>query len=162
MLNAQYASFRTNNAEIETQYCEDTYIELEIEVTAKNDKRYIKFWIDGVPCGYVPYPEDDRFILEKLNMVIGSSECDVQIYLIKLYESELTIPEHMNNFYIDAPNAEEMVRRYRRNDIMDDDRETEINMFKLAKANPNCLVHHYETPRMPTTKSDETYPCKYS
>jgi hypothetical protein len=68
----------------------------------------------------------------------------------------------MNNFYFDAPNAEEMVRRYRRNDIMGDDRKTEIDMFKLAVANPDCLVHHYEVPAMPTTKKTEKYPCSYA
>ena len=68
----------------------------------------------------------------------------------------------MKNFYADAPNAEEMVRRFRRNDIMDDNRTNEINMFKLAKANPNCLVHHYTVPAMPTTKKTEKYPCDYA
>jgi hypothetical protein len=56
--------------------------------------------------------------------------------LAKVYEFELSIQEHMDNFYADAPNAEEMVRRYRRNDIMSTRQnakgEKEIDMFKLA------------------------------
>ena len=67
----------------------------------------------------------------------------------------------MENFYSDAPNAEEMVRRYRRNDIMNDSIKTEIDMYKLAEANPDLLVHHYDVPHMPITKKDKTYPCSY-
>jgi hypothetical protein len=134
-----------------------------MEITeAVNNQGYIKFWIDGVPTGYVIYDGDtERFILENIPITIGSPDCDVYVYLAKLYESDLSIEEHMSNFYADAPNAEEMVRRYRRNDIMDSSRKTEIDMYKLAEANPGLLVHHYDVPRMPITKKDEVCPCSY-
>lgn len=161
VLNAQNATFNSNNASVTTQYCEDSYIEFELEITKKaTGKPYIKFWIDGVPSNYVRYSDSDRFVgADKLT--IGSSECDVYIYLIKLYESDLDVEEHMDNFYADAPNAEEMIRRYRRNDIMDDNRDGEIDPLKLAVANPDCLVHIYDIPHIPTTKKDLTYPCSY-
>lgn len=162
LLKAQYGQVKTANESLDVHYCEDAYIELEVEVTKDIDnKRYIKFWIDGVPTGYCTYSENDRFELPDSIITIGSSDCDVYVYLAKLYESELSIDEHMNNFYADAPNAEEMVRRYHRNDIMSDSRKNEIDMYKLAEANPDILVHHYTVPKMPTTKKDETFPCSY-
>jgi hypothetical protein len=162
LIRAQDASFRTNSETLNAQFYEDSYIELEIEVVKSSDKPYIKMWIDGIPCGYTSYEENDEsFVIENENIVIGSDDCDVCVYLAKLYESDLNIKEHMDNFYFDAPNAEEMVRRYRRNDIMKDDIKTEIDMFKLAAANPDCLVHHYIVPSMPTAKSTEKYPCSY-
>jgi hypothetical protein len=37
-------------------------MELELEITKKSsNKRYIKFWMDGIPCGYVEYPDSDIF-----------------------------------------------------------------------------------------------------
>ena len=163
LLNAQNGGVKTLNESLEVQYCEDTYIELEVEVTkSSSGKKYIKFWIDGVPCGYTEYSSTtDRFVLEDEEIIIGSPDCDVQVYLAKLYETELDVNEHMSNFYMDAPNAEEMIRRYQRNDIMDKERPTEISLFRLAEKNPNCLVHHYEVNKMPTTKKTEIYPCGY-
>ena len=166
VLNAQNATMRTNNEEINTQYCEDTYIEFEMEVTPKSSGRqYIKFWIDGVPSNFTNYADGDRFgVVGDINgpsITIGSPDCDVYVYLIKLYETGLSIDEHMQNFYADAPNAEEMVRRYKRNDIMDKNRDGEIDPMRLAKANPDCLVHIYDIPHIPKTKKDKTFPCTY-
>jgi hypothetical protein len=65
VMNAQNASFKSRNSTISTQYCEDSYIELELDI-AKEDpsgiKNYITFWIDGVPSGFVIYDTSDSFI----------------------------------------------------------------------------------------------------
>jgi hypothetical protein len=34
-------------------------------------------WIDGVPCGYATYSDTDRFSIEGINIIIGSTDCDV-------------------------------------------------------------------------------------
>ena len=162
-LKAQNAAVKTNNTSISTQYCEDSYIEFEAEFTAASSgKSYIKLWLDGVPCGYTIYDVDsDLFQLTTPTIRIGSTDCDVQIYLIKIYETELSIKDHMQNFYADAPNAQEMLNRYNRNNIMNASNELEIDMFELAKKNPDCLVHHYVVPQMPTTKKTKIGPCEY-
>ena len=162
LIRAQDATVKTENVTLDTLFCEDSYTELEVEVTKDvENKRYIKLWLDGVPCGFSAYSTSDRFVLENEMITIGSPDCDVYVYLAKLYESELNIDEHMANFYADAPNAEEMVRRFRRNDIMSDDFDGEIDMYKLAEANPEILVHHYIVPKMPTTKKTEIAGCNY-
>ena len=78
-IKAQNATMKTNNISLSTQYCEDTYIELEIEFTAASSgKKYAKMWIDGVPCGYSIYdPESDLFQLSDPTIKIGSPDCDV-------------------------------------------------------------------------------------
>ena len=164
ILNAQSAIFKSKNNTISTQYCEDCYIELEFDISAFDDKgikNYIKFWIDGVPAGFVIYDGTDSFIDNtKLPITIGSEDCDVNIYTIKLYEKSLTNEEHLQNFIADAPNAEEMVSRFRRNDILDE--RGEISPTLLASANPDCLVHVYEIPRMTRTKKDKVSDCTYT
>ena len=164
LLKAQNASIKTNNETLDTQYCEDTYIELEVEITKDDPKKsYIKLWIDGVPCGYSTYNSNsDRFILEDKNITIGSSDCDVYLYLAKLYETELSTNDHINNFCADAPNAEEMVKRFKRNNIISTSKTNEIDMYELAKENPDCLVHYYEVSSMPIAKSTKIKGCKYA
>ena len=165
VLNAQNAMVNTSNRSLDTQYCEDSYIELEMSITkydSKKIKNYIKFWIDGIPSGYAIYSNSDIFNNPKdCKITIGSRDCDVYIYMIKLYERELTTEEHLTNFILDAPNAEEMMARHKRNDILDPDRKI-IDPILLAKANSDCLVHVYEIPRMTIKKKDPISGCKYS
>lgn len=165
VMQAQSATFNSRNNTISTQYCEDSYIELEIDISkrdSKNIRNYIKFWIDGVPSGFVIYDKDDSFIDDTNTFItIGSNDCDVCLYMIKVYEKGLTDEEHLQNFIADAPNAEEMLARSRRNDILDE--RGEISPTKLALANPDCLVHIYELTKegMTTTKKDKKKGCKY-
>lgn len=164
LMNAQYASFKSRNQTITTQYCEDNYIELELDI-AKQDavgiKNYITFWIDGIPSGYVIYDNSDSFI-DNTNqyITIGSEDCDVQIYVVKVYEKGLTDEQHLQNFIADAPGAAEMIARYNRNNILDE--RNEISPTLLAKANPGCHVNVYEISRMTKTKKDKIPGCSFA
>lgn len=162
LMQAQQAIFNSRNSSLSTQYYEDSYIELELEITSDKDKikNYIKFWIDGVPAGVKLYDSLDIFNDAEDNYItLGSKDCDVDIYLIKCYEKSLKDDEHINNFIIDSSNAEEMINRYHRNNILNETGEIDYSL--LAQQNKDCLVHLYEIPKIPTTKNDETYPCSY-
>lgn len=160
-INAQYAEFNSRSNTISTQFCEDRYIELELDISRLNGaKSYIKFWVDGVPSGFVVYKSDDDFTgPEDRKITIGSVDCDTYIYMIKVYEKSLTDNEHLENFIADALNAEEMMRRYRRNDILNSNGV--IDPQRLAVANPDCLVHVYQIDRMTKTKKDKVTGCTY-
>ncbi|MBQ7820109.1 MAG: hypothetical protein IJ341_10480 [Bacteroidales bacterium] len=169
-MNAQYATLNSRSSTLSTQYCEDTYIELEFDISPQdtgnsiNPKNYIKYWIDGVPSGYAIYSGDDSFMnAAGQKIIIGSPDCDVYLYMIKLYEKSLTNDQHLNNFIMDAPNAMEMLNRFKRNDIMDPNRKTEISPTKLSLANPDCLVHVYTltSEGMPITKKTKRTGCQY-
>ena len=159
ILGAQTAQFKSQNTRLNIPYCEDTYIEFEIDITENKDPfRYVTSWIDGVPSGIVSYTSDDNFTYNG-NIIIGSMDANVQIYLIKVYEKHLTDNDHLSNFIMDAPNATEMMARFIRNDILDG--RGEIDPKLLAKKNPNCRVHCYEIPRMTTSKDDKIGGCSY-
>ena len=163
ILRAQNATFNSTGVEFNIPYCEESYIELEMDITPnKGDmRRYIRPWIDGVPAGIKVYEPTDDFATHPDNrLVIGSEDCDVYIYLIKLYESHLSDTSHLNNFIADAPNAPEMIARFRRNDILDEN--DEISPTRLAEANPNCRVHMYEMSRMTMHKKDPIENCNYT
>lgn len=172
-MNAQSATFSTAAIpNFNTQYYEDSYIELEAEIwpdvadtVITSDKsiygdRYLMFWIDGVPAGIKAY--DRGAILYQSNpqnIVIGSSECDVWVYLVKSYPRKLTENEHLENFIMDAPNTTEMMARYRRNDILDS--RGEISYEKLVQNNPSCHAYIYEMDRMTKNKNDKIKNCTY-
>ena len=166
IMQAQQTYYNSKNTFITVPYCEDQYIEFEVDISPydSNGKMYIKTWMDGIPSSIQNYTLNDDFTqMRPSNIIIGSLDCDVQIYLIKAYEKHLTDDEHLANFIADAPNAEEMVARFRRNDILYDiNGRKEISPTKLAAANPKCKVHTYSIPRMTTSKEDPVAGCTYA
>ena len=97
------------------------------DINLGNDKyiygdRYIMFWIDGVPVRVEAYQKGEEFIQSSQNrksITIGSDLCDVYVYTAKVYDRKLNEDEHLANFIMDAPTSNEMIARYRRNDILD-------------------------------------------
>lgn len=149
-LQAQSAIYSTSASTVVTDYCEDTYIEYELDINPTT--HYIMPWLDGVPVGIKTYSNDiiTQDANKTVNITIGSQDCDVYLYLFKVYEKHLTDDQHLNNFIADAYNAQEMLKRYKRNDILNSNHEIDYN--KLIQANPNCQVHLYEIPRLPMGK----------
>lgn len=170
LMKAQNAIYKSANTILEVPYCEDTYMEFEIDMypnlnTEQNEsgKRYFVSWLDGVPSSAVVYPVSDITTqYQPQKIVIGSPECDVQVYLIKHYPKHLTNEEHLNNFIMDAPNPAEMMERFRRNDILGDNGD--ISYEKLIAVCPNLPIHVYDVSRMTTGKTEETKvkDCKYN
>ena len=173
IVRAQNAILRSSLTSLTTNYCEDTYIEFETDIWPSIEKklpngidiseRYLIGWLDGVPSGASVYSADDRFNFNPNNpqqITIGSDECDVYLYMLKVYERHLSEENHLTNFIADAPNANEMLARFRRNNILDDNGE--ISYLKLANANPECRVHLFDIARMTTNKKDPVQGCTYT
>lgn len=155
------------------KYYENNYIEFELDISDRQDQngnaqsKYLKFWIDGVPCGSRPYVDEDNFYHTNEaddTIIIGSPDCDVYISLLKIYQNGLSDKEHLRNFIADGYNTNEILRRYNRNNILNGnlDEQTKgpiiINKQKLIAQNPNCNVFQYRLPNgIPQGKSDKDY-----
>lgn len=167
VLNAQSATFNGGGEALTTQYYEDSYIELETEIwpeqadtETRPGDRFIMFWVDGVPSNVKAYTVGSSFAqTSPKKIVIGSNNCDVYVYLVKTYERYLGTNDHINNFIMDAPNTEEMLSRYHRNDILDN--RGKISYLKLIQNNPKCPIHLYEIDRMTRHKKDKVKGCHY-
>lgn len=155
------------------KYYENNYVEFELDISDRQDQngneqsKYIKFWIDGVPCGSRPYVNEDNFYHTSNaddTIIIGSPDCDVYISLIKIYQNGLSDKEHLRNFIADGYNTNEILRRYNRNNILNGnlDEQTKgpivINKQKLITQNPDCNVFQYILPNgIPQGKSSQNY-----
>ena len=176
-MNAQNATLTSmimkDNSALNIPYCEDTYIEFEVDawpydesyVTIKGErvdtgKRYLMAWLDGVPAAMKVYDTNDSLTQSSpVAITIGSDDCDVQVYLVKSYSMHLTDEGHLNNFIMDAPNATEMMRRFKRNDILENG---QISYKKLVEANKGLKAHLYDMSRMTTSKNDPVEGCSYA
>ena len=159
-INAQRAIFNSGANILKSDYCENSYIELEMEVWPKsNIDQYMMLWVDGVPSNVQVY-ESSTFEQHNPQVItIGSNDCDVYVYLVKIYERYLNEIEHLDNFIMDAPNTQEKVQRYKRNDILDN--SGDISYKKLVKNNPGCHAYLYDIPQMTKDKNTKI-DCYYS
>lgn len=169
-MNAQEAILTSSNTRVDTQYCEDSYIEFEADIwkyveetniegkqTADN---FMMLWVDGIPAGVEAYTSIDSFQQSSPDgITIGSPDCDVYVYLVKAYERYLTEDEHINNFICDAPYTEELLKRYERNDILDNNGQ--ISYARLIEKNPECPVYLYRIDRMTKNKKDKVTGCDF-
>ena len=163
-LNAYNAQFSSTGTSLSVPYSEKEYIELEFDVYPSSQTgRYMMAWIDGVITSARVYNVSDNFTqsnANQQNIIIGSQDCDVYVYLVKVYPTYLTRANHIENFIADAPNAQEMVKRYNRNNILNG--SGGIDYEKLAENNPDCRIWLYDIPYMTIGKKDYVQNCIFN
>ena len=157
---AHEAIFNSSGTRVSVPYGEDEYAELEFDVYPVSGYRYIMAWLDGVITSCRVYSENDIFTQsDAKDIVIGSDDCDVYIYMVKTYPMLVDRDGHIDNFIMDAPNAAEMSHRYERNDILTDG---EIDHRKLAAKNKDCRVWLYDVDCMTNNKDDKREGCRFT
>lgn len=130
---------KASNTYLFLPYSEEDVIELDININkAERDNNdnvtsgYIMGYEDGVPAkafAYtnldiiyqgttVPNPNNTGEEMEVAKVIqLGSDYCDVRIYRLKLYSTDLTTANIMRNFIADARDTITMVERFNRNAI---------------------------------------------
>jgi len=160
---AHNAVFNSTGTTVNVPYGEDEYTELEFDVYPVSGFRYMMAWIDGVITSCRVYDSNDSFthaIGSQKNIVLGSDDCDVYIYMVKAYPRLVTRDGHIDNFIMDAPNATEMALRYNRNHILDEGGD--ISPTELARNNPDCRVWMYDVPYITNSKDDKVSGCDFT
>lgn len=165
-LGANEGTITSEQNTVSVQYAEDSYVEFEFDIRKASEYRYLQTYLDGVISSTIVYATDDNFTQsDKQYITVGSDDCDVYIYMIKAYETSLSMDNHIENFIADAPNAQEMVQRYDRNDILLDAGSTgsltSISYSKLAQKAPDARIHLWDIPRMTEGKKDYVDGCSY-
>ena len=153
VLQAQQAILSSELKSAKIPYCEERQIEMDINIEASNENRLATVWLRGQPSRGFNYTASDNWAqANPVLLKIGSEDCDVWIYRMKMYGNSLTRYEILDNFIADCGNAEEMVNRYLRNAIYNDNGT--ININNLASANPNLRILKISADRMTTGKED--------
>ncbi len=153
-LQAQRAAVRSQLTAMEVPYCEESLIEMDVNIEPDSEDKAMMIWLEGVPSKVAIYADNDNFAQDNPAMLrIGSDDCDVHIYRVKAYSNSLTRIEIHENWMADAPSAEEMLARYNRNNIYDASGNVDIN--KLIEASPELRVIVIDADRMTTAKSDK-------
>ena len=154
VLTANEGTLSTVNEDVTTYYCKDSYIEFEFNIHPDTEHPYLQIWMDGTPDSTKLYTSEGESMQQTspVNIRIGSPNCDVYVYMIKAYPTYMTNDNELSNFIMDAPNANEMVDRFERNDVLNE--SGEVDWQKLARQNPDLHVLLLDMNRMTTGKKD--------
>ena len=119
-LTAQKAILTSEQSEISTQYKDGEHIRVSFVVEKRAENRLILIYLNGIMCGAVQYPTDDNFAQgSPVDITIGSSDCTIDLYNIRVYSSDLTRYQILDNWIYDTQDVTLKADRYARNNIYD-------------------------------------------
>lgn len=136
-------------------YSEEDIIEFEFNINKDTeDIPMIVGYEDGVSTRHMVYDNSHNFTQTTPQYIsLGSEQCDLHIYRFKVYNSSLTARGILSNFIADARNADDMVDRYNRNQIYDEN--SQLNPDVLAEKCPWLRVYKLSAPYFTNNKSDK-------
>lgn len=153
-LTAQKATLKSEQKEISTQYKEDEHVRIAFTVEKTAENRLMFVYINGIASGVQQYPTTDDFSqASPVNISIGSNDCTIDIYNIRVYDNDLTRFQIVNNWIADTQDGSLMLERYTRNNIYDD--YGNITTANLPSYLPYLTI---SSNMLPTNKTD-AYTC---
>lgn len=120
-MKIEEARIYSSNNNLYSPYCEDDIIEFEFNINKDTDIPMVMTYEDGVGNRPMIYSSNASFMQSSPKPItIGSDDCDVYIYRMKAYSNSLNDRDILTNFIADARNADEIIDRYNRNKIYDE------------------------------------------
>lgn len=116
----QMVLFKGAQTEISTLYKDNEHLRLSITIDKQTDNRLILMYINGILSRAIQYASGERFSqLNPVNIVIGSDDCGIDIYGIRIYDNNLNRQQVLENWIADTQIGEVMLERYTHNNIYD-------------------------------------------
>lgn len=119
-ITPQMITFKGAQTEISTLYKDNEHVRLTITVDKQNENRLILVYINGIMSRAIQYASGERFSqLTPVDISIGSDTCGVDIYCIRVYDTNLNRQQVVDNWIADTQDGEIMLDRYTHNNIYD-------------------------------------------
>ena len=150
-ITAQQAMLRSEKSVVTTNYKEDDHLRLSFVIEKRSGRRLILAYVNGIISGMMQYPDSDDFSQAvPVNIALGSSDCTIDIYNIRIYESDLTRFQMLDNWIADTQDLGDKKDRYDRNNIFDD-----YGQILPTTLRPSQCYMILRCPVLPTYKGDK-------
>ena len=107
--------------------------------TGVTNKGLVFICVNGVLSGAVPYVAGDSFITDTMMSFVGSSDANILLRQILIYNRALSLHEVENNYNLYRPTVEELLQVYDHNDIYEPNSEN-LSLEKLSGQTPIIIV----------------------
>ncbi len=157
-MNVHEANIYSSTSSLYFPYSEEDIIEYEFNINALDTKTegatsIVMTYEDGVGGRPMIYNDVHRlYQYTPVPITIGSDDCDVHIYRMKAYSASLTDTDILSNFIADARDSDDMIARYERNQIYDENNS--LTPESVAKACPDLRIIKIEAPHFTNDKKD--------
>ncbi len=150
-ITAQRADMASEQSTIGTQYKEEEHVRLTFVTEKRSGNRLILIYLNGIISGIKQYPDSDDFSQgSPVGLSIGSNDCTIDLYNIRVYDNDLTRYQVLDNWIADTQDGAEKMARYERNQIYND--YGDVVPEQLPKALPYMVL---VGPALPTIKGNK-------
>ena len=145
-LTAQLARLASEQSEISMQYKEEEHVRIAFVVEKRSQNRLMYIYVNGIMSGVVQYPASDDFSqASPVGISIGSNDCTIDLYCIRVYDNNLERGQILTNWIADTQNVTDMLARYRRNSVYDE--YGNIVIARLPSELPYLIIECEELPQ---------------
>ena len=120
-LTPSMAVLQSEQTTVTTKFKDDEHVRLSFVVDDKTSNMLVYTYLNGILSGLKQYPADDDFSqTTPVDIVIGSNSCTVELYSIRVYNSNLTMYNILDNYIADTYDVDVKIGLYNRNNVYDD------------------------------------------
>ena len=145
-ITPQRASLKSEQTELSMQYKEGEHIRVAYTIDKRSEDRLVKSFIEGKIARAAQYPADDDFSqVTPAGISIGSDDCTIDIYCIRVYTNNLNMQQVLENWIADTQDGTVMLARYSRNQVYD--AYGKIVISQLPSTLPYMILEAEELPQ---------------
>ena len=145
-ITPQMVEFSGAQTSISTLYKDNEHLRLSIVVEKQSENRLILIYINGIMSRAIQYASGERFSqLNPANITIGSDDCGIDIYNIRVYDNDLNRQQILDNWIADTQVGSLMLERYTRNNVYD--AYGTITPSNLPSGLPYFIIECHELPQ---------------
>lgn len=146
VITAQRALLQSEQTSLSTQHKEDEHVRLSFVVNKRGENRLMYIYINGIMSGAIQYADNDDFSqTNPVNISIGSSDCTIDIYNVRVYDNNLNRQQVLDNWIADSQILDDLLYRYNHNNVYDEYGNVVIE--KLPKDLPYMVLVGSELPQ---------------
>lgn len=150
-MTAQGCMLKSEQSSISMQFKEEEHVRVGFVIEKRSDFRRIYCYINGTMSGVVQYPDGDDFSqVTPANISIGSNQCTMDLYCIRVYDNDLSSQQMEENWIADTQDGALMLQRYNHNNVRDE--YGNVVIAKLPNDLPYMII---ECPELPQYKGDK-------
>ena len=156
-IKSKEAVYKTNEIEVITKFKDKERIRISFVVEGSGLNRMIYTYVDGVVSGLNQYTTNDIFTQQTpVSITLGSTECTIKLYSIRIYNRGLKINEVVDNFIYDLTDITRKLDLYSKNNVFDS--HDQIIYDRILDQVP-CMIITGELP--PVKGEKKTVSIKY-
>ena len=151
-ITSQEIAFSGAQTEIGTVYKDNEHVRLTIVIEKQTENRLILIYINGIMSRAIQYASGERFNqLTPVNISVGSNDCGIDIYNIRVYDNSLNRMQVLDNWIADTQIGDIMLERYQHNQVYNE--SGEITSGNLPTDLPYFIIECAD--RLPQYKGDK-------